>query len=280
MLDILKTVFLLSCTGALFTVILLAIKPFAQKRLPAAWQACIWVIAAVCMLVPFWKAVPKTDIQPDSPKFATEQMIIKNDEINAESYYGGGITDEMSGDKIQSEKRTPAELYEVLFFVWVSGCTIFLLMSSVSYFLFVLKKRKNSIDLEEDGIFEEVKEKLNIKRQIRVRICHDVDSPMLVGVIFPVIYIPASGVRREEKEIIFRHELMHYRHKDLIFKWFSLMVNAIHWFNPFAYILSANLSQALEIVCDMAVIKNLDDSKRRLYMNTILNLAERKRRTK
>lgn len=73
---------------------------------------------------------------------------------------------------------------------------------------------------------------------------------------------------------------MHYKHKDLIFKWFALIVNAIHWFNPFVYLVSANISEACEVSCDMSVIKDLDEQEQRLYMNTILDLVQAGKRRK
>ena len=48
----------------------------------------------------------------------------------------------------------------------------------------------------------------------------------------------------------------------------------VHWFNPFAYLVSANISEACEVSCDMSVIKDLDEQEQRLYMNTILDLVQ------
>ena len=85
------------------------------------------------------------------------------------------------------------------------------------------------------------------------------------------------GMDEDAEEMVFRHELMHYRHGDLLIKWFMMFVNAAHWFNPLAYLLTANISEACEVACDMAVIDGMDDAHRRIYMETILNMLEKGR---
>ena len=76
--------------------------------------------------------------------------------------------------------------------------------------------------------------------------------------------------------MVFLHELTHYKRKDLMIKWFSIFVNAVHWFNPLAYLLCANISESCEVSCDMAVTKNMSDIEQKIYMKTILDLVEEK----
>ena len=86
------------------------------------------------------------------------------------------------------------------------------------------------------------------------------------GVVMMCCFIVSGQEsRREEK----------YKRKDLIIKWFALFVNAVHWFNPLSYLLSANLSEACEVSCDMEVTKNMNDEEQKLYMKTILELVEK-----
>ncbi len=129
-------------------------------------------------------------------------------------------------------------------------------------------------------MFDEVKKELGIKRRIRLRVYPGGDSPMLTGILRPVIYLPVSTLSKEQLSMVFRHELTHLKRGDLIYKWFTLFVNAVHWFNPFAYLLSANVNEACEVSCDMAVTKNMNKEEISLYMKTILHLAERRKEEK
>ena len=75
------------------------------------------------------------------------------------------------------------------------------------------------------------------------------------------------------RRMVLLHELTHYKRKDLLVKWFAVLVNAVHWFNPLCYLACAALSEACEVSCDMAVTKNMTEEEQKLYMQTILHLA-------
>ena len=96
---------------------------------------------------------------------------------------------------------------------------------------------------------------------------------MLVGVLFPTVYLPCREIPDENMRMVLLHELTHYKRKDLLVKWFSVFVNAVHWFNPLCYLACAALSEACEVSCDMAVTKNMTEEEQKLYMQTILHLA-------
>lgn len=124
------------------------------------------------------------------------------------------------------------------------------------------------------ALFEDIKRELNVKRRIKIRMSPDVGSPLLVGVFLPVVYIPCKEIPNENMRMVLLHELTHYRRKDLLIKWLSIFVNAVHWFNPLAYLLCANVGQACEVSCDMEVTKSITEAEQKLYMKTILDLAE------
>ena len=176
---------------------------------------------------------------------------------------------------VESEKIPWIDIFSK---IWLGGFLVWIASVLASYCIFLFRKRKNSLSLLENSALESVKKELHIKRKIRLRIDHSTDSPMLVGYFFPVIYLPDRKFDPEKEKMVFRHELTHYKRGDLYFKWLAALVNAIHWFNPFAYLLSAGVSQSCEVACDMAVIRNLKPDEQKLYMNTILDLIEKKGR--
>jgi len=281
MFEVVKTVFLLSCIGGIFVCLLLIIKPLTSKKFPAKWQYIIWLIVACSMVVPAWKIIPQKNAQIITSNFTTETREEIDTAQNATDTGTLIIEDSpIEYDKSKPETAPTAKVNysDILAYSWLGGMCLYLFSALISYWTFLLRKRKGSFDLLKNEAFESVIAELGIKRKIKVRISNDTSSPMLVGVLFPVVYVPNKSIDKNAEKMIYRHELTHYKHKDLFFKWFVLFVNAIHWFNPFAYLLSSNVSQACEISCDMSVIKELNDSEQKLYMNTILDLIEKKGR--
>lgn len=275
MWEILKTVLYLSIIGAGASAVLILIKPFTVKRLPVRWQYYIWLLVAVCMLVPFWKLIPQHRAQQLTRQF-TPAVQTQQVQIHPAEPANMNLAPEAAPYSATAElTENGMRIYDCIAYIWLAGAGVFLTLALGSYAVFVYTKRKNSIALKGNVLFEMVKKELKIKRKIKIRISKDTDSPMLVGTLFPVIYLPMCANDEQALAMVFRHELTHYRHGDLLYKWLTLFVNAVHWFNPFAYLLSANVNQACEVACDMAVIKNMSDSDKQFYMETILNMVER-----
>lgn len=272
MSGIFKTVLYMSVIGSGAAAVLSLIKPLTVRFLSARWQYFIWVVTAVCMIVPLWKCVPQHRAREITGAFVPSAQVYTipyGNDVSVDDDIALPPSEE--GRAVQPEKR---DIYELLGYVWIVGTAVFLAFAAVSYVLFLRKKRKSTIGRYGSKLFERVKREMRIKRKITVRVSGDSEPPMLVGVFFPIIYIPEGINENTALEMIFRHELTHYKHGDLIFKQLSLFVNAVHWFNPFAYMVSENIHQASEAFCDMTVIKNMNENDVRIYMETILDMAK------
>jgi len=100
-----------------------------------------------------------------------------------------------------------------------------------------------------------------------------VDSPLLTGLVHPVIALPADIVDHPHLEMMIEHEMMHYQKKDLLMKFLMLLAKCIHWFNPIVYLMEKQLSKDLEMACDEEVLKNADEEKKQIYAQTLLDMV-------
>ncbi len=82
-------------------------------------------------------------------------------------------------------------------------------------------------------------------------------SPFTQGIIKPVVYLP-HGLERElgaeELALVVGHELMHVRRLDALWRPAERVIADILWFNPFAWMVRAELDRAREIACDEAML--------------------------
>jgi len=275
MSELFKTVLILSLFGFGITTLLLCLKPVTAKKFPANWQYYVWVAVLFSMVVPVYKLIPKNEAQKFtlvSQNNVTEQKPMHENEESTKE-----VIPEETPVLYREVSITPnyrVKIFDVVSYVWFVGMCIYLIIVFTSYVIYVVCKRKKAVTITENNILSEVKNELNIKRHIKIRMSGDFESPMLVGVLIPVIYIPYREIPREQMRMVFLHELTHYKRRDLIIKWFALFVNAVHWFNPLAYLLCSNISESCEVSCDMAVTKNMSDTDQKVYMKTILDLAQ------
>lgn len=107
-----------------------------------------------------------------------------------------------------------------------------------------------------------------------------VDSPLLTGIVHPVIALPADVLDYPHLEVMIEHEMMHYRRKDLIIKFFMMMARCLHWFNPIVYLMEKQCARDLEMACDEAVVKNSDENQRQIYAQTLLDMVSKTRFSK
>lgn len=273
--ELFKTVLILSLLGSGITVLLLCLKPVTAKKLPAKWQYYVWIFVLLTMVFPAYKLIPVSQVQ--KMEFIHKNEVIQPDTtLNIEETPRMVIIDDYPALNrgINITPKHSIKLLDLFSYIWFCGMCIYLVVIIFSYIHYVVGKYRKSVAVTENSVLNEVKKELKIKRNIKIRMSPDTQSPMLVGVLFPVIYIPCRELTDENLRMIFLHELTHYKRKDLIVKWFALFVNAIHWFNPFTYLLCANLSESCEVSCDMEVTKNMPLSEQNIYMKTILELIE------
>ncbi len=275
MYDVFKTVLILSLFGFGITALLLLFKPITAKRLPARWQYCVWVAVLISMLFPAYKLIPKKEAQKLS-------IVPQNQTVQTETQPQEEITPDtvvtydtpIEYREVNLSSKIQIRLFDLIAYIWGTGVLIFSLVVIISYFRFLCHKNKNAVKISDNKIFSEVKKELKIKRRIRLKASSDIGSPMLVGILFPTVYIPCREIPGNNMRMVLLHELTHYKRKDLLVKWFAILVNAVHWFNPLCYLACAALSEACEVSCDMSVTKNMSEDEQKLYMQTILNLVE------
>lgn len=275
MYDLFQTVVTLSLLGGGLTAVLLCLKPITAKRFPVQWQYAVWLVALLSMLLPAYKLIPIQETNAVPPIAQTQAAGQESPAMRGESTE----TARRETTPIQHREVTVApnrqmRLSDLLTGLWVSGTCLYLAVVIVSYIHSLLRQRENAVLLTDHAILDDIKKKLKITRQIPLRMSPDIQSPMLVGVLFPAIYLPCQEIPDENLCMVFLHELTHYKRKDLLLKWLALFVNAVHWFNPLAYLLRSNISEACEAACDRAVTRAMSPQERKQYMATILSLAE------
>ncbi len=273
MRELFRSVLISSAVGSVLAAALMILKPVTSRLFPAKWQKYAWLLAALIMIVPVWRLVPSRE------QATVVQTVISSPEPAGEPK----IADTSPMPKLDSVPvpyrdvriaQKQVSVYDIMVYVWIGGAALWISAAVISYILFLAKMKKNSVTVERLPAFDGAGSELGIRRRIRVRASSAVKSPMLVGAIFPVIYIPCVTIADERLRMVFLHELTHYRHKDIIAKQLAAIVNAVHWFNPLAYFITANVGEACEVACDMAVTENMSDDERKLYMATILDLLQ------
>ena len=103
-----------------------------------------------------------------------------------------------------------------------------------------------------------------------------VDSPFIIGIARPRIYVPA-GLMGQPRQFILCHERAHLRRLDHIVKPVCWIALALHWFNPLVWAAFLLMSRDIEAACDEAVVRQLGSEIKADYSDTLLALATGRR---
>lgn len=196
-----------------------------------------------------------------------------------------GNTDKIQEIKNNSHKPVVTEyilkgavyIYKNIFYIWLVFAIIFLTRAVTAYrsFLVYIKAPAQKVqDINILNLLAECEEKLGVKGKIELYCNPYISTPVLAGILKPCIIIPPEGLQKERLLYIFLHELVHYRHRDIIYKWFIQAVICIHWFNPFIHLLVREINRCCELSCDETVIKLLGYKERKEYGNTLLSFVK------
>ncbi len=116
------------------------------------------------------------------------------------------------------------------------------------------------------------KKKLSIKREVIVYSSPYMTTPFIYGLWKPKIVLPPVSFTEEELRHIFLHELMHYKRRDLCLKVVLTFIQALHWFNPIAYMARRDLDLYGEYSCDEKVTNEMVTSERKRYCALLLRV--------
>ena len=263
----------MSLSGSTIMILYLLSYPISKRFFPLAWRYQILKVAVIFYLIPFseckyyvagilkhlvpdlWKKIYST------PDFRAEYSII---------VYGETLL-------------FSSNVYKVISILIICGCIAIIIFSKS----IIQNRREKNIyltgsgkpinqDLEE--IFSEIKRELNIKQHVRLICSEYCLSPMTCGILFPIVWFPIykKDVDKASYQYMIRHELMYIKHHDILIKYLSLLVIALHWFNPLSFLLYYEISCIGEMCCDSNVLEGQAEDACKEYGELLLQIATRK----
>lgn len=128
--------------------------------------------------------------------------------------------------------------------------------------------------------YAEIQRKLRIGKRVPLYESAVIDSPMLIGLRRPGIYLPSrllAEMTGKENDIclILHHELVHYKRHDIWDKWLFQAALCVHWFNPLLYVFHRKFNIDCELACDETMLQLLSEEGRRAYGNVLLDVARK-----
>ncbi|HZJ57865.1 MAG TPA: M56 family metallopeptidase [Clostridia bacterium] len=280
----------LSVSGTILALIIISLKVVVKQAVSKTFMYYVWILVLLRLVIPFglWDGLFRTT---SSGFYALTQV---NNDFHGNSQYPGAYPhgEEISTDmenirpsyspasqSISNEPMdiTPNKIPWVnssrafIFFIWLMGALITFSYSFISYLLFT-KKTIQTGNVPPKRI-NDIFRSLHNFRNLGLICSKYAKTPMQIGIIKPYIVIPQGRYEESEIELkhILRHEIIHYRRGDLVYKWLVHLVASLHWFNPFMIIIRKSVEDACELACDEEVIRNMLARQRMEYGEVLIS---------
>ena len=297
MIELLKLLLSLSFSGTVLILILLLSRPLYRNRLSRQWQYYIWLIVVARMLLPFTPEPSLTgslfqasgsavmQLRPDGPELLNGRPIpgtdltdedIPSDSSGAES--AKSMEPGAAGLKIPLQPAAQ-NLWLIFGFLWLMAAAGLLIRKITVYQSFIKYLRAGRMEVTDMELWERLgtlAERAGIKRAVGLYTNSLISSPLLIGFFHPCIMLPYEKMADSDFENTILHELMHYRRRDMFYKWLVQVTICLHWFNPLVYWMGAEINRACEFSCDEAVISTFGRQAQLAYGETLLRAADAK----
>lgn len=164
-------------------------------------------------------------------------------------------------------------VYGIVFLLWLAGAAGFILVSILRHRAFRRSIRRLSVPADDFilSLAEQTAASLGISARVKVLTTGEIASPMMTGLLAPTVLLPDRSFGAVELRLILKHELTHFRHRDLWFKLLVMLCRAVHWFNPVMIAIGRSIDIECEHYCDQSVISGEGQEQKKLYCQSILN---------
>ncbi|MDR0534357.1 MAG: DUF4019 domain-containing protein [Verrucomicrobiales bacterium] len=229
-------------------------------RMKASGRRLLWWLAALAFLVP-WKLplLPSVTgrVLPEGKLLENIPFVAKSVAVSAPS--GGTLT------------------VSWLALIWLAGVLVFLLWLVVQTLMAGRRWSRERLctDSRLLELLEDCKRVSGVTAPIGLVVTGQVSVPALLGWLRPRILLPsglAKSLTTKQLSGIFLHELAHFRWLDIPTGWLFALVNALHWFNPFAWLAVSGWKSFREEAADEVALDGLADANGEVYGETLLQI--------
>jgi len=277
MQNFIATLLICSVTMSALALLYMAVTPFFATRYSEKGLYYAWLIIVIGLIIPFRPSWTSTIFTIDVPMANTT-----NDFVNTTAQAWSVRVATMPTPTTNAITTPILATFDIISWHWVAaawliGAVVFIAVQAIRHHRFVKAAKRWSEAITNEQIlslFYGLKTELGIKKQLGLYLSPCVGSPMMIGFINPQILLPTQELTEDELHFILKHELVHYKRKDLLYKSLILLATAIHWFNPVVYLMARVLSTLCETSCDAEVVQGTNEDTRQKYCETIIGVVK------
>jgi beta-lactamase regulating signal transducer with metallopeptidase domain len=251
-------------------LVVLAVYALFPKAFPAKLRYMTWIVILIGLVIPLRPVIGDGFVDVPLPASAVQYEVLQAGSGNERA--------PATSEAASAGPPVSPALVGVLIWGMVAAMIFAYHMQRYARFLKTVRRWGKSVKDEKVlSVLRSEQRKMGLDhKNFDVKICDFISSSMLTGFFRPMILLPQRDFEADEPEFIFRHELIHYKRRDLPVKLLSVIAVSLHWFNPLVYLMCAAAQTDGEASCDEAVLRDTDQEDRRFYAEVIIGMISGK----
>lgn len=253
----------MSLTASILVLIVIILR-CVLKNAPKKYICILWALVAIRLICPF----------SISSAFSAYNVLgqenVSNGQVEYFEYNGKSekpqltfevpvlVNDNYDPNSMTVGTKTSGIYMPTVVYIWLLGVIVMFSYAVASY----------------SQLHKKVK--ASIKKDNHIYVCDEINSPFILGIIRPRIYLP-SGISEKVRENVVAHEQAHIKRLDYIWKPLGFLLLTVYWFNPVMWVAFIFLCKDIEAACDEKVISTMDKESIVRYSEALFACAVRRR---
>jgi len=213
------------------------------RTLPGSWRARAWWLVSLGLLLSLWE-LPRLPL----PLLPAPAPLVSVASID--------LTPRLESLEVPASRLGWVDAALAL---WMVGVLLHAYRLASAYASLRRAVRRSAPiageDVESAGALARA---LGLRRPPGIGLSPDIQAPLVVGVLRPVVLIPAAAMgnlSRQERDMVIGHELAHVHRRDLLLAWVPAIAERLFFFHPLARLAAREYATAREAACDALVLE-------------------------
>lgn len=277
----------MSLSGGIFIIVAAAVRAVALDKLPKAAFLALWYVVLFRLLLPVTFPAPfgiaffpqmtgrATYVQGNLREEDSDGIPKGETPENSGLESAAGQLEEMTSGTVGAVSKGTL-LLPIFRILWFVGAAVMAVFFTVSY-LRCRREFRTALPVRNEFAARWL-ERYPLRRTIDIRQLAGLSTPLVYGVVRPVIVMPRDtdwGNERQVQYILF-HEYVHIRRFDGLGKLVAAAALCIHWFNPLVWVLYVLFSRDMELSCDERVVRHFGRKARKSYAQMLICMEEQR----
>jgi len=256
--------------GSILIAVIVALQYALRRWMPARWRFALWLPVVLVLAAP---------LLPESA-WSLESKVIGRVVTSAwccPSASRDCHPGVLSAVDVAAAGRAQTG-WTVIAGCWLAGAVWFMGVVLWSYVRMIRRLRQGAAEPGQEvaELVREIAKTTGLRRVPEVLVCEGMHSPAVAGLMRATLFLPSGfpgELSENEMRLVLEHELLHVRRRDVWKNWGLCLLQAVHWFNPVAWLAVNKMRLDCEQVCDAEILARHGEECRLAYSYALIKVA-------